>query len=272
MITTQGGILFPLVLKVVAVLSLIGIIYAALVAWVQTDIKKLIAYSSVSHLGFCVLGMLALNPTGMGGSVLYMINHGITSGALFLMVGMIYHRYHTRDIRELSGLAKAMPKLSFFMILFTMAAVGLPGSNGFVSEFLTILGAFTSDHLGITYGVIAAIGIVLGALYMLRFAGTLLFGPLAYPVLPEDRETHETIHPKFVMGGDITGREVLVLTPLAIAVVVLGVFPTPLLNVLEKPLAAIRNAPAVVAVEHEKATPSSPLAAVVAAEMPEASR
>jgi NADH-quinone oxidoreductase subunit M len=270
MITTEGQVLFPVVLKVLAVLCLIGIIYAALVAWVQTDIKKLIAYSSVSHLGFCVLGMLALNPTGMGGSVLYMINHGITSGALFLMVGMIYHRYHTRDIRELSGLARAMPKLAFFMIVFTMAAVGLPGLNGFVSEFLTVLGAFTSRHLGITYGVIAAIGIVLGALYMLRFAGTLLFGPLAYPVLPEDRETHETIHPKFVMGGDITGREVLVLTPLAIAVVVLGVFPTPLLKALEKPLDDIRNAPAAVAVEKDKATPS-PLAAVEA-RLPEVSR
>jgi NADH-quinone oxidoreductase subunit M len=230
------------------------------VAWVQTDVKKLIAYSSVSHLGFCVLGMLALNPEGMGGSVLYMINHGITSGALFLVVGMIYHRYHTRDIRELSGLARAMPRLAFFMVVFVMAAVGLPGLNGFVSEFLTILGAFTSDKLGITYGVIAATGIVLGAIYMLHFAARLLFGPLVYPVLAEGHDTHQTVHPKYVPGSDITGREVMVLTPLAIAVVVLGVFPTPLLKALEGPLARLRNETNMATVQ--PARPAAPTATV----------
>jgi NADH-quinone oxidoreductase subunit M len=171
-----------------------------------------------------------------------MINHGIVSGALFLMIGMIYHRYHTRDIRELSGLARAMPKLSFFLVLFTMAAVGLPGLNGFVSEFLVILGAFTSGNLGAVYGTIAAIGIVLSAVYMLRLTSTLLFGPLYYPVLTSEKDTHETVHPKYVMGGDITGREVAVLTPLAIAVVVLGVYPGPVLKALERPLAVIRHA------------------------------
>lgn len=242
LITFDGKILFPIVVLILAIQCLIGIIYAALVAWVQTDIKKVIAYSSVSHLGGCVLGMLALNATGMGGSVLYMINHGIVSGALFLMIGMIYHRYHTRDIRELSGLARAMPKLSFFLVLFTMAAVGLPGLNGFVSEFLVILGAFTSGNLGAVYGTIAAIGIVLSAVYMLRLTSTLLFGPLYYPVLTSEKDTHETVHPKYVMGGDITGREVAVLTPLAIAVVVLGVYPGPVLKALERPLAVIRHA------------------------------
>jgi NADH-quinone oxidoreductase subunit M len=209
--------------------------------------------------------MLALNPEGMAGSVLYMVNHGIVSGALFLLVGMIYNRYHTRDIRELSGLASAMPKLAFFLVLFTMAAVGLPGLNGFVSEFLTILGAFTSPHLGVTYGVIAAIGIVLGAIYMLHFATRLLFGPLHYPLLGEDRETHQTVHPRYVPGADITGREVLVLTPLAVAVVVLGVFPRPLLKSLERPLNAIRNVqPAAVADggEAKTAAAKSPLAVV----------
>jgi NADH-quinone oxidoreductase subunit M len=237
----DGSILFPSVVTVLAVLCLIGIVYAALVAWVQNDVKKLIAYSSVSHLGLCVLGILALNPSGMSGSVLYMLNHGITSGALFLVVGMIYNRYHTRDINDLSGLARAMPKLAFFLMLFSMAAVGLPGLNGFVSEFLTLLGVFTSGHLGIVYGAVAATGLVLGALYMLRFASGLLFGPLHYPLLAGDRETHETVHPKYVPGGDITGREVLVLTPLAVAVVVLGLFPAPLLRSLEGPLARIRN-------------------------------
>ncbi|HYO10620.1 MAG TPA: NADH-quinone oxidoreductase subunit M [Tepidisphaeraceae bacterium] len=244
LITRDGGVLFPGVLQFMAILCLIGIIYAALVAWVQTDIKKLIAYSSVSHMGFCVLGMLSLNLVGMGGSVLYMVNHGITSGALFLIVGMIYNRYHTRDINELSGLAKAMPRMAFFMIIFVMASIGLPGSNGFVSEFLTILGAFTSEHLGVAYGVVAATGIVLGAIYMLHFAAKLLFGPLYYRAFSPDHGTHETVHPKFVTGGDITGREVLILTPLAIAVIVLGVFPSPLLRSLTQPLNDLRNAPA----------------------------
>jgi NADH-quinone oxidoreductase subunit M len=215
----------------------------------------------VSHLGFCVLGMLALNPEGMAGSVLYMINHGIVSGALFLTVGMIYNRYHTRDIRELSGLARAMPKLAFFMMLFTMAALGLPGLNGFVSEFLTILGAFTSEHLGVAYGVIASLGIILGAAYMLRFGTTLLFGPLHYPLVHEEHGTHRTVHPQYVPGGDITNREVLVLLPLAILVIVLGVFPTPLLKSLEQPLNAIRHAGAAGAVDRPM-PPAMPVATV----------
>jgi NADH-quinone oxidoreductase subunit M len=241
LIAADGHVLFPGVLTFLAILCLIGIIYAALVAWVQTDIKKLVAYSSVSHLGFCVLGMLALNTEGMAGSVLYMINHGIVSGALFLIVGMIYNRYHTRDINELSGLARAMPRMAFFLMIFVMAAVGLPGLNNFVSEFLTILGAFVSPHLGITYGVIASTGIVLGAIYMLHFAAKLLFGPLHYPLLSEDRDSHVTVHPKYVPGGDITNREVLVLTPLALAVIVLGVFPRPFLRAVERPLNEIRQ-------------------------------
>src|SRR5690606_31049441 len=132
----------------------------------QQDIKKLVAYSSVSHLGFCVLGLLALNTIGMQGSVLYMINHGISTGAMFLVIGMIYDRYHTRDIDELSGLARRMPILAFFFILFTMSSIGLPGNNRFVSEFLSILGAFPSDSLGIWFGMFAATGVVLGAVYM----------------------------------------------------------------------------------------------------------
>src|SRR3954470_17559111 len=176
LITSDGHVLFPIVLKALGVVCLIGIIYGALVAWVQTDIKKLVAYSSVSHLGFCVLGMLALNPEGMAGSVLYMINHGIVSGALFLTVGMIYNRYHTRNINELSGLARAMPKLGFFMVLFGMASAGLPLTNSFVSEFLSILGTLTSPHLGVIYGVIAATGVVLRAVYMLHLLAKVMFG------------------------------------------------------------------------------------------------
>jgi NADH-quinone oxidoreductase subunit M len=265
LVSHDGGIVDgygPVVLKVLCVLCLIGIVYTGLVAWVQRDIKRLIAYSSVSHLGLCVLGILALNPTGMGGSVLYMINHGITSGALFLVVGMIYNRYHTRDINDLSGLARAMPKLAFFLMLFSMAAVGLPGLNGFVSEFLSLLGVFTSEHLGVFYGVIAATGLILGALYMLKFATNLLWGPLHYPVMHPEDETHQTVHPKFVPGGDITGREVFVLTPLAIAVVLLGIFPTPLLRALEGPLAKLRNETAAARVQ--PAQPAAPTAGGIA--------
>ena len=137
-------------------LCLIGIIYGALVAWVQQDIKKLVAYSSVSHLGFCVLGLIALNAIGMQGSVLYMINHGLTTGALFLVVGMIYDRYHTRDINQLSGLAQdhaASWRSSSSSSRWRASACR--GSNGFVSEFLTILGAFTSaDTSASRYGVV----------------------------------------------------------------------------------------------------------------------
>jgi NADH-quinone oxidoreductase subunit M len=271
LITTDGQVLFPWVLQILAILCLIAIIYAALVAWVQRDIKRIIAYSSVSHMGFCVLGMLALNLIGLQGSVLYMINHGITSGALFLVVGMIYHRYHTRDIDELSGLGRAMPRLSFFTVVFVLGSIGLPGSNGFASEFLTILGAFTSEHLGIVYGVIAATGIVLGAIYMLHFTARLLFGPLRYRAMHVEVDSHETVHPKYVTGGDITGREVLILTPLALAVVVLGILPAPVLRSLERPCNAIRNYGGMVAQAHpqtDKPEPPAPAIALAQAQSP----
>src|SRR6185436_19017796 len=171
----------PGVLSVVGILCVIGIIYGALAAWVQQDIKKLVAYSSVSHLGFCVLGLAALNVIGVSGSVLYMINHGLSTGALFLVIGMVYDRFHTRDINELSGLAKRMPVLAFFFVLFTLSSIGLPGLNGFPSEFLTILGAFRSKFLGIGFGSFAALGIILGAVYMLHMAARVIWGPLKVP-------------------------------------------------------------------------------------------
>ena len=127
------------------VLAVIGIIYAALAAWVQGDVKKLVAYSSVSHLGFCILGMFSLKNAGLTGSVLYMVNHGLSTGALFLVVGMVYERYHTREFARLGGLAKRMPWLAFFLVFFTLTSIGLPGLNGFVSEFLVLAGHL---HLG----------------------------------------------------------------------------------------------------------------------------
>ena len=183
--------------------------------------------------------MIALNQIGLEGSVLYMINHGLTSGAMFLVIGMIYNRYHTRDINELGGLARAMPKLAFFFVFFVMASVGLPGLNGFVSEFLTILGAFQSERLGPAYAAVAATGIILGAVYLLRLTGRVLFGELHYPVLTEGRDTHHTVHAKYVPGGDMTGRELAVLTPLAILCVLLGLFPTLVTKPIAPQVAAI---------------------------------
>ncbi len=216
------------------VLCVIGIIYGALVAWVQQDIKKLVAYSSVSHLGFCVLGLFALNTIGVQGSVLYMVNHGLSTGALFLCIGMIYDRFHTRDINALSGLARIMPKLAFFLVLFTLSSIGLPGTNGFVSEFLTILGAFKSNYLGMAYGAFAATGIILGAVYMLHLLARVIWGPLRTPDDYGHGDAHGHAHPA---SNDINAREIAILVPIAIAVLVLGVTPNLLLKTIERPAA-----------------------------------
>ena len=221
------------------VLCLIGIIYGALVAWVQKDIKKLVAYSSVSHLGFCVLGLVAMNSAGVQGSVLYMINHGLSTGALFLVVGMIYDRYHTRDIDQLSGLARRMPILTFFFVLFALSSIGLPGLNGFVSEFLTILGAFTSKNLGIGFGAVAALGIILGAVYMLHMVACVLFGPLKTPLDGGSNGHGDAEHAGHGQPGDIGGREIAILVPLAAAVILLGVMPNIILRTIESPVALL---------------------------------
>ena len=173
----------------IAVVSIIGILYAALICWVQDDIKRLIAYSSVSHLGFCVLGLFALNPLGVQGSVLYMLNHGLSTGALFFLVGMIYERYHTRDMTKLGGLSKRMPVWAFFMVFFVLSSVGLPGLNGFVGEFLCLVGAFTASAdnaiypgvLGPWYAAVAGVGMIFAAMYLLIMVGKVVFGPLTEP-------------------------------------------------------------------------------------------
>jgi NADH-quinone oxidoreductase subunit M len=228
-------------------LCVVGVIYGALVAWVQQDVKKLVAYSSVSHLGFCVLGLFALNTMGVQGSVLYMINHGLSTGALFLCVGMFYDRYHTRDISELSGLARVMPVWAFFMVLFSMSSIGLPGLNGFASEFLTILAAFTSDRLGIAYGVLAATGIVLGAVYMLHMLARIVWGPLKTPHAHADHHAgaERSAAPDSSdqkLPQDLSAREIGILVPIALAVVILGVRPNIILKTIEKPSQAIVQA------------------------------
>ena len=212
----------------IAGVCIVGIVYGALVSWVQGDMKKLIAYSSVSHLGFCVLGMFALTEVGLNGSVLYMINHGLSTGALFLVVGMIYERYHTRDMEQLSGLARRLPALGFFAVFFVVSSVALPGLNGFISEFMVLLGTFMSGQTGangVAYGgrlgpmfaIPAATGVILGAVYMLYWAGRVVYGPLKEP-----QGDHEEGH---AVVKDLSLREWIVLTPMAVLVVVLGVAP-----------------------------------------------
>ncbi|MDP7069802.1 MAG: NADH-quinone oxidoreductase subunit M [Phycisphaerales bacterium] len=205
----------------IAILSIIGILYAALICWVQTDVKKLVAYSSVSHLGFCVLGLFALNPMGLQGSVLYMINHGLSTGALFFLIGMMYERYHTRDMGEIGGLAATMPIWSTFMVFFVLASVGLPGLNGFVSEFLCLIGAFVAGDAGAYPGVlgpwfaaIAALGMVFAAMYLLIMVGKVVFGPLRTPAGDHGP-----------LPTDLSTREIIVLVPLALGCILLGVQP-----------------------------------------------
>jgi NADH-quinone oxidoreductase subunit M len=233
---TADNIAFPQMIHFLGWLCIIGVIYGALVAWVQQDVKKLVAYSSVSHLGFCVLGMIALNLQGLEGSVLYMINHGLSTGAMFLVIGMIYDRYHTRDINQLSGLAKRMPIMAFFFVFFTLASIGLPGLNGFVSEFLTILGAFTSPYLGIKFGSLAALGIILGAVYMLHMVARVIFGPLKTPEL-HGEHGHGESHPP----GDLNAREIAILVPLALVVIYLGVYPSAVLRSMNDPLTMMQQ-------------------------------
>ena len=205
-------------------LAVIGIVYGALVALAQDDFKRLIAYSSVSHMGFCVLGLFALNRPGLQGGTLQMVNHGISTGALFALVGMIYERYHTREISALSGLAKRLPILSFFMLLFTFSSIGLPGLNGFAGEVLVLLGMFQRawsqsiagwQPLLITVAVLAVSGVVLGAWYMLYLVQRVFFGPLKEPA---QNASHAP-------ACDLSPREILAVAPLAILVVWIGVAP-----------------------------------------------
>jgi NADH-quinone oxidoreductase subunit M len=206
----------------IAILCIIGIIYAALVCWVQSDLKKLVAYSSVSHMGFCILGLISLNDPGVAGSVMYMINHGLSTGALFLCVGMIYNRYHTRDMDDISGLGRRLPVWGFFMVFFTLASVGLPGLNGFIGEFLTVFGAYRPDSpLGIGYAAAAALGFIFGAIYLLYMVGRVVMGPVREPP-----ESAGHVH-------DLDRREIFALAPIAVACLALGLYPTPLLKAFE---------------------------------------
>lgn len=208
----------------IGVLSVIGIIYGSLCALAQRDIKKLVAYSSVAHLGFCMLGLFALNVEGISGSVMQMINHGLSTGALFLIVGMIYDRYHTRQLDDLGGLANRLPLIACSLVFISMASIGLPGLNGFVGEFLSLAGMFKQHAL---YAVLGASGVVLAAWYLLTMLQYGLFGPLKEP------DTHGKIMP------DISLREFVALAPLAACCLWLGVHPQPALDLIEPDVAAV---------------------------------
>ena len=199
----------------VLVLAVIGILYGAIVAMIQRDVKRLVAYSSVAHLGFVVLGIFAGTAQAMSGGVIQMVNHVLSTGALFLLVGMLYERTHTRDLDRLGGLANRMPLFAGFFLVTALSSLALPGLNGFVGEFLILAGAFFSHR---PFAILGAAGIVLAAIYLLWAYQRAMHG--------EVREEHAGIR-------DLSVREVLVLVPLAAAIVGIGVYPKPLLERIE---------------------------------------
>ncbi len=206
----------------VAALAIIGIVYAGLVTLVQKDMKKLIAYSSVSHLGFCMLGMFALSPLGIQGSVLQMINHGLSTGGLFLIVGLIYERRHTRQIADFGGLAHVMPVYATFTLIIFLASMGLPMLNGFVGEMMILLAAFAENRM---WAYWAVSGIVLGAAYLLWLYQRVFWGQV----------THDE-NKKLV---DLNWRELATLIPLVLLCFWIGLYPAPFLDFLAKPAAHI---------------------------------
>ncbi len=198
-------------------LSVIGIVYGALVAMVQTDVKRLVAYSSVSHLGFVVLGIFSMTAIGIQGAIIQMVNHGLSTGMLFLCVGVLYERRHTREISEFGGIARVMPLFTVFFAIAMLASVGLPGLNGFVGEFMTLMGAFTSPILGsYTYTIIAATGVIFAAVYLLWMFQRVMFGKNENPA------NHNL--------SDLSPRETWMMVPIILFIVWIGVYPKTFLD------------------------------------------
>ena len=210
------------IIKIVIVLSLIAIVYGALVCLMQKDMKRLIAYSSVSHLGFCTLGIFALTPNGLAGSVLQQINHGISTGALFLIVGVLYERRHTRLISEFGGLATPMPNFAAIYLIISLSSLGMPLLNGFIGEFTILQGAFQVSKAWAAWGTL---GVILGAAYLLWLYQRVMFGPVTLPVnehLP-----------------DLNLREMATLVPLVFIAFWIGIYPKPFFSLIEKPVQKI---------------------------------
>jgi NADH-quinone oxidoreductase subunit M len=197
-------------------LAIIGILYGALVSMVQPDLKKLVAYSSVSHLGFVMLGIFALTIQAIQGGILQMVNHGLSTGALFLIVGMIYERRHTRMIADFGGLARVIPVFTVCFMIVTLSSIGLPGLNGFVGEFLILVGTFRVNML---YAGLATAGVILAAVYMLWMFQRVMFGSVTHE---ENRRL-----------ADLSARELVVLVPVIALIVLIGVYPKPFLSVTE---------------------------------------
>jgi NADH-quinone oxidoreductase subunit M len=221
----------------IGTLAVIGIIYGALCALAQArpqgDIKKLIAYSSVSHLGMCMLGMFALNEAGLSGSLLQMVNHGLSTGALFLLVGMLYERYHTRRIGDYGGMAARIKLLSVLMVFICLTSVGLPGLNGFVGEVLVFMGVFDlkgSPVNGRLLGTLASTGVVLGAWYLFSMLLRVFFGPVKEPHVHADSPGPH---------GDINGRELASILPIAAMCLIIGLHPAPLLDAAKQDLGVV---------------------------------
>jgi len=203
-------------IPLISILALIGIIYGALVAMVQKDVKRLVAFSSVSHLGFVMLGLFTFTVQGISGGILQMLNHGFSTGALFLIVGMLYERRHTRLIDEFGGLSKVMPIYATFFMIVTLSSIGLPGLNGFVGEFLILLGTF---KVNVTYAVFAATGVILSAVYMLWMFQRVMFGEVT-------KEENRKLK-------DLSLREIIVLIPIILFIIQIGVYPKPYLSRME---------------------------------------
>lgn len=210
----------------ISVLAVIGIIYGALVAMVQTDIKKLVAYSSVSHLGFVVLGIFSMTTIGLQGAVIQMVNHGLSTGMLFLCVGVMYERRHTREISEYGGITKVMPRFAVMFAIAMFASVGLPGLNGFVGEYLTLLGAFQSPVLhSWSYAIISASGVIFAAVYLLWMFQRVMFGPIT--------------NSENLSLRDLNRSEYWQLVPLVIFIVWIGVAPRTFMNLSEASVKAL---------------------------------
>lgn len=205
----------------IAALAVVAILYGAMASYAQDDFKRLVAFSSVSHMGFVMLGLSALNPLGIQAALLQMVNHGLSTGGLFLLVGMLYERTHTRDFRELGGLWKALPLYGGILIVVGLSSMGLPGLNGFVGEFLILLGAFGSAALGPAargLTAVAAFGVVLAAIYILTMLMRVLHGPL-----PE----------RWRGLPDLNGRELVIMAPLLILILFIGLYPSPFFTAMQ---------------------------------------
>jgi NADH-quinone oxidoreductase subunit M len=200
-------------------LAIIGILYGATVAYAQTDLKKMVAYSSVSHMGFVMLGIFSMTPLGIAGAILQMVNHGISTGALFLIVGMLYERRHSRDLSAFGGLWKVLPVMGVLSLIITLSSMGLPGLNGFVGEFTILLGSFGSNFLGSPwFAGVATLGVILAAIYLLFMFQKVFLGPIT--------------HPENQNLKDLNPREIITLAVLLVFIFWIGLFPKPFFQIM----------------------------------------